>query len=77
MAVRLSALRAGRDLFQKNLLILISVRGSVKPRVMVGLEELGKLKKVCDLDGTRNSNLLARSVTPQPSMLPRAHRDYV
>jgi hypothetical protein len=39
MAVRLSALRAGRHYPQGIFLVLISVRGRVDPKTMVQLEE--------------------------------------
>jgi hypothetical protein len=45
MAVRLSALRAGRPLPPGRFLVPIYVRGWVDPRVTVQLEGLGKLKK--------------------------------
>jgi hypothetical protein len=44
MAVRLSALRAGRPLPPGRFLLLISVRGSVELRAIVRHEGLGKLK---------------------------------
>jgi hypothetical protein len=44
MAVRLSALCAGRPLTPGRSLILISVRGCVDPRDIVRLEGLGQLK---------------------------------
>jgi hypothetical protein len=44
MAVRLSALRAGRPLPPGRFLVLISVRGFVDPRPIVQLEGLGQLK---------------------------------
>jgi hypothetical protein len=45
MAVRLSAIHAGRLYPQVDFLAVISVRGSVNPKAMVRLEGLGKLKK--------------------------------
>jgi hypothetical protein len=45
MAVRLSALHAGRPLTPGRYLVLISVRGLVDPRAIVRLEVLGELKK--------------------------------
>jgi hypothetical protein len=44
MAVRLSALRAGRFLPSRTFLVLTSVRGWVDPRVVVQLEGLGQLE---------------------------------
>jgi hypothetical protein len=46
MAVRLSALSAGLPLLQGRFLVLISVRGWVGPRAIVGLEGLGWLKNL-------------------------------
>jgi hypothetical protein len=45
MAVRLSAIRAGRHLPPGRFLVLISVSGCVDSRAIVRLEGLGKLKK--------------------------------
>jgi hypothetical protein len=62
MAVKLSALRAGR-------LVLISVRGWVDPRAIVRLGGLGKLKKKIHLIGTRSRDLPACSIVRLPAVL--------
>jgi hypothetical protein len=51
MAVRLSALRAGRPLPPGRFLVLISVRGWVEPRAMVRLDGLGRLKNLMASSG--------------------------
>jgi hypothetical protein len=71
MAVRLSALRAGRPLPKGRALVLIYVRSRVDPRTIVRLEGLGKLKKIHPI-GTRSRDLPACSIVPQRTTLPRA-----
>jgi hypothetical protein len=77
VAAQLMALCAGRSLLTRNIiflfLVLISVRGWVNPRSMVWLEGLAKLKKFIRLIGSRNRDLKACRIVPQPTMLPRAH----
>jgi hypothetical protein len=70
MAVRLSALCAGRPLHPGRFLVLISVRGWVDPRSIVRLEGLGKLKNPVTF-GNRTRDLPAWSIVPQPATLPR------
>jgi hypothetical protein len=71
MAVKFSALRAGRPFLPGRFLTLIYVRGRVDPRAIVVLEGLDQLKKSSNLIGIRTLNLPACSIVPQPSTLPR------
>jgi hypothetical protein len=74
MAVRLSALRAGRPLPPGRFLVLICVRGWVDSRVIMRLKELGQLenKKSSDLIENRTRDFSACSIVPQPTTLPCA-----
>jgi hypothetical protein len=51
MAVRLSALRAGRPLSPGRFLVLIAVRGWADPRAILRLEGLGQLKNLMNSSG--------------------------
>jgi hypothetical protein len=78
MAVRLSALRAGRPLPPPGrFLVLISVRGSVDPRAIVRLEGLGQLKNPIISSGNRTRDLPACSIIHQLHTLPRAQEKYL
>jgi hypothetical protein len=72
MAVKLSALHAGRPLPPGKFLVLISIRCSVDPRAILRLEGLGQLKKSNDPIGDGTRDLQACSIVPQPTTLPPA-----
>jgi hypothetical protein len=73
MAVRVSALRAGRHLPPRRFLVLISLRGLVDPRAIVLLEGLGQLK-ISPSSGPEFATfrVVAVAIVPQPTLLPRA-----
>jgi hypothetical protein len=56
MAVRLSALRAGRPLTPGRFLVLISLKGWVDPWAIVRLEGLGELKNPITSRGIEPAN---------------------
>jgi hypothetical protein len=71
MAVRLSALRAGRSpLTFRKIPVLISAR--VYPRAIVKLEGLSKLKKHNALIRNGTRDLPACNIVPQSTTLPSA-----
>jgi hypothetical protein len=57
MAVRFAALRTGRALLPRSIIFLLLVAGRIK--------QIEK-KKVIHLIGSRNRDLPARSIVPQP-----------
>jgi hypothetical protein len=69
MASRLSALRAGRTLTQKDLLVLVYDRGWVNSNAILRLKGLGQLQKFNYLIETRIRGLQTSSTAPQPSTL--------
>jgi hypothetical protein len=71
MAVRLSALRAGRPLSPQEDSWYSILLEAVDPRAIVRLEELGKLKKSTS-SGTLTGDLPACSIVPQSTTLLRA-----
>jgi hypothetical protein len=75
MAVRLSALRAGRPLPPGRFLVLISVRGWVDPRAIVWLGGLGQLKNPATSSGIE-PDLPTCSIVPQANTLPHARIFY-
>jgi hypothetical protein len=66
MAVRLSAIRAGRLYLPGKFVVLISVSGWIDPRVIMRLEGLGKLKKSNDFIGNWTRDLSPCSIVPPP-----------
>jgi hypothetical protein len=74
MAVRLSALRAGRPLPPGRFLVFISVRSWVGPRAIVQLEGLGQLKNPMTSSGSWNSVLQNLRVRHHPM---RSHFAYI
>jgi hypothetical protein len=70
MAVRLSALRAGRTLPSGRFLVLISVKRLSRAQ---GRSEAGKIRSIEKSSiGNGTCDLPAYSIVPQPTKLPRA-----
>jgi hypothetical protein len=63
MALKLSALRAGRHLLSGGFLVLISVSGWVDRRAIVRLEGLGQLKKSSSSDSNPRPSGLQHSAS--------------
>jgi hypothetical protein len=72
MAIRLSALRAGRPLPPGKFLVLISFSGWVDPRAIVRLQGLGQLKYPMTSSGLEPATFQILALVPQPTTLPRA-----
>jgi hypothetical protein len=69
MAVRLSALRAGRPLTSTKIPGTHSVRGWVDPRAIVRLEDLGQLKNPITLSGTELATVSQATKLPRASTI--------
>jgi hypothetical protein len=74
MALRLSALRAGRPLPAGRFLVIISVKGWVDLKAIVRLEGLGELKKSNYLIGNRTGDLPTCTIVPQLRYSPELHQ---
>jgi hypothetical protein len=72
MAVRLSALCAGRPLHPGRFLVLISVKGWVDPQAYSAAERIRSIEKSNDLIANQTRDHPASSIVPQPTTLPRA-----
>jgi hypothetical protein len=72
LAVRLSALHAGRSLTPRRFLVLISVRGRVDPHGRSAAGRIRSIEKSSYLIGNRTRDLPACSIVPQQTTLPRA-----
>jgi hypothetical protein len=70
--VRLSALPAGRHLSPGRFLVLISVKRLSRLQGHSGAGRIRSIEISSDLIGNRIRDLLACSIVPQPTMLPRA-----
>jgi hypothetical protein len=71
MAVRLSALRAGRPLPPGRFLVLISVKSLSRPQDHNAAGRIRSVEKSSDLIGNRTRDIPACSVVTQPTTLPR------
>jgi hypothetical protein len=72
MAMRLSALRAGRPLPPGRFLALFSVKSLSRPLGHIAAGSIGQIEKSNDLIENRTRDLLAFSIVPQPTTLPCA-----
>jgi hypothetical protein len=72
MAVRLSALRAGRPPFTSTgrFLVLISVKRLSRPQGYSAAGRIRSIEKSSDLRSNRTRDLSAFSIVPQPTTLP-------
>jgi hypothetical protein len=72
MAVRLSALRAGRPLLLGIFLVLIPVKRLSRPQGHSAVRRIRSIEKSKDLIGTRIRDFPACSTVPQRATIPRA-----
>jgi hypothetical protein len=70
MAVRFSALRAGRSLPHRKMQVLISVKRLSRPQGHSAAGRIRSVEKSSDLIGNRTRDFPACSIMPQPTTLP-------
>jgi hypothetical protein len=76
MAVRLSALRAGRSLPPRKIPGTHFCQRLSRPQGHCAAARIGSIEKSSDI-GTRTRDLPPCSIVPQPTMLPRAPLYYI